>query len=734
MNLNHIILPSKKIKYIKLCLISPTYEIIVNCVYIISFLILSYILIKNSDKLNSFQLNNLISKTFNESDFKTIETKDEFIEYLDYFVYDLFQFNPLEKQNSVPFFIPAGKVRLKKFKNDPQKCSEVTARIANKVCTNYDCTINTLTSIYEEKGNKCGYRYNQNSNSVDNIDDTSFNVFVKKFVGKYSTYNLFTDGLNLDFTIEDYVNDQNKFIDFINDNDLKFIALIFNLYFPISNNYGTVIAGLEIINNFSFPFPIFNSSILRKKTFEDIFFLLVYITFIITVALSIIKLIYEINVKFILSVHLFTLLNEIINLLLIIFISFYVSSMSHVNWFKMVESDYKNPIFYDYSPVLSLRFYTYIILSLAYFCIPFRFISLISWIPKLSDPIIQYLCVIFRIVPCILIFIVIVSLIFGGISLTNFFLYNGEMIEFENFYQALLMIFNIDLIKYLTNKTNFYYSMSDSKYFILINCYYTIVSIVFFFILVSSVAYLLKESIKYESIKEENKVMLKLNEIEEKLIKEELSSDNNFRTFKKQILWLNLGNKTELFNSFFNEYNRILLFSKAFQIISFLKYLFAVKPYMQFKNLNNKFGIIIQSKITQNKIKDEELENIEILLDWLNFVGCKIPVILFTNERIERNLRMKIATYYLLLKFSNEKEDLKIFINQKDNEEQENIENLPDDFGNYFSREISFTLFKSVIIVNNKNADDENNNDNNNNNNNKLITQSEENSFDAEDD
>ena len=125
MNLNHIILPSKKIKYIKLCLISPTYEIIVNCVYIISFLILSYILINNSEKLNSFQLNHLISKTFNESDFKTIETKEEFIEYLDYFVYDLFQFNPLEKQNSVPFFIPAGKVRLKKFKNDPQKCSEV---------------------------------------------------------------------------------------------------------------------------------------------------------------------------------------------------------------------------------------------------------------------------------------------------------------------------------------------------------------------------------------------------------------------------------------------------------------------------------------------------------------------------------------------------------------------------------------------------------------------------------
>jgi len=729
MNLNHIILPSKKIKYIKLCLISPTYEIIVNCVYIITFLILSYILINNSDKFYSYQLNQMISETFNETEFNRIETKEEFIEYLDYFVYELFQFNPLQNQNSVPIFIPAGKVRLKKYKNNPQKCSEVIERIANSVCDNYDCTIKTLTSIYEEKGNKCGDRFQSNSNSVENIDDTSFRFFVKKFVGKYSTYNLYTDGLNLDFTIEDYIADEDKFIDFINDNDLKFIALMFNLYLPISNNYATVIVGLEIINKFSFPFPIFNSSIIKKKTFEDYFFLIIYILFIITVALNLIKLIYEINVKFILSVHLFTLGNEILNLLLIIFISFYISSMANANWFKSTENDYKNPIFYDYSPVLSIRFYTYIIISMIYFCIPFRFISLISWVPKLVDPFIQYLCVIFRIIPCIMIFIILNSLIYTGNSLTNFFLYNGEMIEFENFYQAILMLFNIDLIKNLTKKINFYYSMSDSKFFILINCYYKIISLFFFFILVSTVAYLLKESIKFEGVGEENEVMIKLREIEERLIKEELSSDNNFKNFKKQILWLNLGNKTELFNTFFNDYNRILLFSKAFQIISFLKYLFAVKPYMQFKNLNNKFGIIIQSKINQNKIKEEELENIEILLDWLNFVGCKIPVILFTNERIERNLRMKIATYYPLLKFSNEKEDLKMFINQKDNEELENNENLPDDFGNFFSKQISFTLYKSVIVLDNKNVDN-----NNNNNNNKLITQSEENSFDGDDD
>jgi hypothetical protein len=49
----------------------------------------------------------------------------------------------------------------------------------------------------------------------------------------------------------------------------------------------------------------------------------------------------------------------------------------------------------------------------------------------------------------------------------------------------------------------------------------------------------------------------------------------------------------------------------------------------------------------------------------------------------------------------------------------------------FFSKQISFTLYKSVIVLDNKNVD---NNNNNNNNNNKLITQSEENSSDGDDD
>ena len=122
---------------------------------------------------------------------------------------------------------------------------------------------------------------------------------------------------------------------------------------------------------------------------------------------------------------------------------------------------------------------------------------------------------------------------------------------------------------------------------------------------------------------------------------------------------------------------------------------------MQFKNLNDKFGIVIQCRAYSGKISDEALENIDNLLDWLAFVGCKIPILLYTNDRLERNLRMKIATSYLLLKFSNSKDDISEFL--KNNNENKSVvdEDIPNKYGYYIKHQISFTLYKVKIIISN---------------------------------
>ena len=61
---------------------------------------------------------------------------------------------------------------------------------------------------------------------------------------------------------------------------------------------------------------------------------------------------------------------------------------------------------------------------------------------------------------------------------------------------------------------------------------------------------------------------------------------------------------------------------------------------------------------------------------------------------------MKIATSYLLLKFSNAKEDIGEFLKNNTENKDEIDEDFPDKFGYYIKKQISFTLYKVKIIIN----------------------------------
>jgi hypothetical protein len=57
-----------------------------------------------------------------------------------------------------------------------------------------------------------------------------------------------------------------------------------------------------------------------------------------------------------------------------------------------------------------------------------------------------------------------------------------------------------------------------------------------------------------------------------------------------------------------------------------MKVLFVLKPEMQYQNLKDKYGILIEIKVEDKQICSSDLCEIDILLDWLTFVGVKIPV------------------------------------------------------------------------------------------------------------
>ena len=565
-----MIIPSKNVKYIKLCIISAQYEILVNLTYIISFFLFVFNFVSQGNYFSNYELRRMISSDFDESTFLKIETQSDFLSYLDFLVYQLYQYDPSNNGNKIPIYIPLGNIRLKKYSNDPSKCSSIISRIANKPYINTDDTIKTLYDIYADSASFCGDTYDGGINSE--YYNSKYRKLEKKFMGKYSSYYIYSKGQNLDFNIDGYTQNFTSIHDFIiNDKDIKFIAIIFNLYFPQNDNYATILAGIEMVNQFSFPYKIFNSSILKKQDFGYVYLLIPYILFSISVALNVIKLLYEMNVKFIFSVHLLSFFHEIINLVLIAFVAIYFSSTNEQVFFDDDSYDIKEPVFHDFTIMFSIRSYCYIIFSFLLMTIPFRFFSLISWYPKLSGFIIQYICVIFRILPGMLIHLTILILLLIVFSIMNFFMFNGQFMLLENILATFCDLFNINSIKIMNNSEILDHSIGNNRYFLLYNYLENIIKLYFIGILISTLTFLLRKSIKLENEKESNDIMNKLNDIENKLTSEVHQIDSAFKDFQKQILWLNIGNKPDLFNNYSASNKRLLIFTKSQQIISFLK-------------------------------------------------------------------------------------------------------------------------------------------------------------------
>lgn len=142
-----MIIPSTKIRYIKLIIISPLYEIVSN---IVSFFLLTFELIEPNQYLSNYKKNTLISRTFHETEFKQLKSDTEFLSYLDFLVPKLYNYVPLK---GIPIMIPFGDIRIQKYANKPELCSD---KIRNDTkCTDSKCTSDFLNNLYANS--YCGY-------------------------------------------------------------------------------------------------------------------------------------------------------------------------------------------------------------------------------------------------------------------------------------------------------------------------------------------------------------------------------------------------------------------------------------------------------------------------------------------------------------------------------------------------------------------------------------------------
>ena len=86
----------------------------------------------------------------------------------------------------------------------------------------------------------------------------------------------------------------------------------------------------------------------------------------------------------------------------------------------------------------------------------------------------------------------------------------------------------------------------------------------------------------------------------------------------------------------------------------------------QFKNLMSLLNIIIELNHYDNLNWKLDLKQIEYLIAWLTFVGCKIPLIIYCEKNFESNYHLKLCKEYNLIKFVNYREEMENLMNKKD--------------------------------------------------------------------
>ena len=98
-------------------------------------------------------------------------------------------------------------------------------------------------------------------------------------------------------------------------------------------------------------------------------------------------------------------------------------------------------------------------------------------------------------------------------------------------------------------------------------------------------------------------------------------------------------------------------------------------------------------------LKEKRNNNIQILLEWLNFLGCKIPVIVYCINNFAFLQKLKVSTSYKYISFTDNLRSIEkfveeadeVYINDKDNDELK-IEKVN-----------SFILYRiNYVIVNKK--------------------------------
>ena len=470
--------------------------------------------------------------------FIKIKTADDFYSYLLFTINKLYTIDTTIDE--IPLFIPLSPIRFISFKND----NECNSLDYNKVCTDFKCVIEYLSKSFKSR---CGEKY-----------DDSKNLFQKKLTGYYSSYNIRDAKDFIDITKNSYNSFQVQINDTIKDKQLKALTMQINLVSPSNHNYIDVILGIEMTNYFTDVKRIFSVYIINENRPSTNLMLLTQIILLcIAIIVNIIKLLYEINIKCIWSVHIFYFFSQVFDALFMVICIIYIIEDKSLD-FKMNLEKFESHLSY-----INILWYIKSFYAILIICFPFRFFGLLSWWKSITEPFVLTFNVIFRMAPGVIITFIIFLCMIVMFVFTNYFVFNDIFPYYESMFRSFLSAFDFNLLVTLYDKkkpSRIFGNLFQSQYSITI----IIFQVVFFYfycaIVVASLVYFYKKAVLLQDPPKENKYILKLDEIEKKLEENNASENLNEDSLKKQILWLNLDDNKSLNNELSAKY-QVLFFN-----------------------------------------------------------------------------------------------------------------------------------------------------------------------------
>ena len=636
------------VKYIKLILVHQATEIISNILYLISFIIIGILIFKESSNYDDHQILDITQSYLYFDNFKSIKTPSDFKLYFESILQKLYTIDP--SQDEIPLFIPMSPIRFFPFTNIHDCKNKISY---NKNCfteiDKFKCVIDNLAIAFKQK---CGKKFKAKKS-----------IFKKNLIGHYSQYNIRNAKNYLDITKNTYDSIHNtKIAEIIDDRQLKALILQINLKAPSNGNFIDVLLGVEMTNYFTDVKNIFSVYILNNNRPKTKIILSIFIMIISTcIILNGVKFLYEINVKAVWSIHLFNFVGQIFD------ICFMVICILYFTEDKRLKYDINAEIFETHLSYINILWYTKSFYALLVLFFPIRIYSIMSWLKNIFSPFIIILNVVFRMAPLIIISFVYFLLMTIMFVFINYFLYNDTFPFYETLFNSFVSTFDIKLLAKLYHRrpASRLFGNLFQSHFSIANIFFQVIFFYFFCaIILATLVYAFKKAIILQAPPEENKYMTKLEEIGKKIEKVKSEEIKDIDLMKKHILWWNLegenntSNKIDLITKY-----EVILFKNSNHIVAFLKYIFAIKPKIQFKKLEFKINIIIE--INKKAIKEKEISQITQLCEWLIFVGSKIPIIIYGKYKFENSFKMKIKNIYNLSFFINDENNLQKILENK---------------------------------------------------------------------